>query len=255
MIYLIDASVYVFRAWFSIPDRMTCPDGHPVNALYGFTRFLGDFLEEVEPAHVGVAFDISLTTSFRNEIYPEYKANREPAPDELKRQFMQCREVTRALGMTEHAHESYEADDIIGTLVTRARDAGHPSTILTRDKDLAQLLREGDSLWDYAADRTVPYRGVHDHYGVEAEQMADFLGLAGDSVDNIPGVRGVGKKTAQVLLNAYRDLEDIYDNLDVVAELPVRGAAGIVKKLETSREDAFVSRRLAEIHCEVSGAG
>jgi 5'-3' exonuclease len=250
-VYLIDASVYVFRAWFSIPDQMTCPDGHPVNALYGFTRFLGDFLERVEPDHVGVAFDESLTTSFRNEIYPEYKANRESAPDELKRQFAQCREVTRSLGMTEHASDSYEADDIIGTLVYRMRDNGYTSTILSRDKDLAQLLRDGDSLWDFAGDKTVPYEGVPEHYGVRAEQMADFLGLAGDSVDNIPGVRGIGKKTAQVLLAEFEDLEAIYDNLEIVPTLTMRGAASVARKLDEQREDAFISRRLAEIHCEI----
>ena len=143
MQYLIDASVYVFRAYYSMPDDMVDRDGNPVNALYGYCRFLGDFIEQVRPEHVAVAFDESLSTSFRNEIYPEYKANREPAPDELKRQFQQCRRYTRALGLMSCADAAYEADDLIGTLVERGRSMGRPSTIVSRDKDLTQLMQAG----------------------------------------------------------------------------------------------------------------
>jgi 5'-3' exonuclease len=121
MQYLIDASVYVFRAYYSMPDDMVDADGNPVNALYGFCRFLGDFMEQVNPEYVAVLFDESLSSSFRTEIYPEYKANRDPAPEELKRQFMQCRRYTRALGVMELASPHYEADDLIGTLVEHGR--------------------------------------------------------------------------------------------------------------------------------------
>ena len=131
MFYVIDASVYVFRAWFSIPDDMQDGDGNPVNALYGFTRFLGDFLEHTRPEYVAVAFDTSLEKCFRNDIYPAYKANREPAPDELRLQFDRCREVTRALGIRDFAEQRFEADDIIGTLVTSMRGQGLRSTILS----------------------------------------------------------------------------------------------------------------------------
>ena len=140
MQYLIDASVYVFRAYYSMPDDMVDDQGNPINALYGFCRFLGDFMEQVKPDHIAVLWDESLTTSFRTEIYPEYKANRDPAPPELKRQFEQCRSYTRALGLSGFAHPKYEADDLIGTLVERGRADGRPSTIVTRDKDLAQLV-------------------------------------------------------------------------------------------------------------------
>ena len=124
MFYAIDASYYVFRAWFSLPDDMRDPDGNAVNALYGFTRFLGDFLEHTRPEYVAVAFDTALESCFRNDIYPDYKANRDPAPEELKQQFDRCREVTRALGCREFASPRFEADDIIGTLVTRMRSRG-----------------------------------------------------------------------------------------------------------------------------------
>ena len=152
MQYLIDASVYVFRAYYSMPDDMVDDDGNPINALYGFCRFLGDFIEQVKPEHMAVLFDESLTSSFRTEIYPEYKANRDPAPEELKRQFAQCRRFTRALGVLECAHPRYEADDLIGSLVTEGRDAGIPSTIVTRDKDLAQLVSKQDVFWQGQSD-------------------------------------------------------------------------------------------------------
>ena len=251
MFYVIDASVYVFRAWFSIPDDMLDTEGNPVNALYGFTRFLGDFLEQSRPEYVAVAFDTSLDSCFRNDIYPDYKANREPAPEELKRQFELCRRVTRALGMADFAEERYEADDIIGTLVTSMRAEGVPATIVTRDKDMAQLLDPGDTMWDFAANKRIAYKDVPSKYGVRAEQMVDFLALAGDSVDNIPGVRGVGPKTASALLNHFDSLDEIYSRLDEVAGVGVRGAAKLGARLETYKDDALLSRRLSKIACDI----
>ena len=122
---------------------MVDDNGNPINALYGFCRFIGDFMENVTPEYVAVLFDESLSKSFRTEIYPEYKANRDPAPEDLKRQFEQCRRYVRALGVMECASPRYEADDLIGTLVTHGRKHGRPSTIVTRDKDLTQLLQQG----------------------------------------------------------------------------------------------------------------
>ena len=144
MQYLIDASVYVFRAYYSMPDDMVDDAGNPINALYGFCRFIGDFMEQVTPEYLAVAFDESLSSSFRTAIYPEYKANREPAPPELKRQFEQCRRYVRALGVMELGSPRYEADDLIGTLVEHGRRQGRPSTIVSRDKDLTQLLSKDD---------------------------------------------------------------------------------------------------------------
>jgi len=203
MQYLIDASVYVFRAYYSMPDDMVDNEGNPVNALYGFCRFLGDFIEQVNPEHVAVLFDESLTSSFRTRIYPEYKANRDPAPPELKRQFQQCRRYTRALGVMERGSPHYEADDLIGTLVEHGRVMQRPSTIVSRDKDLAQLLGRQDVFWDFAGKGKVGYEQVPEVFGVWPEQIADFLALAGDAVDNIKGVPGVGKKTATLLLQHF----------------------------------------------------
>lgn len=247
MTYLIDASIYIFRAWFSIPDSMTDSESNPVNAVYGYARFLSDFLETVQPEYVAAAFDESLTTSFRTEIYPEYKANREPAPPELKRQFEQCRQVTRSLGIMDCADGAYEADDLIGTMAAGMREAGHCVTIVSRDKDLVQILQDGDAMWDYAGDKTTRYDQVHSSFGVRPEQMVDFLGLAGDSVDNIPGARGVGSKTATALLDAFDSIDDIYANLDRVADVPVRGAGKLGAKLAEHKNNVTLSRELAQI--------
>jgi DNA polymerase-1 len=251
MFYVIDASVYVFRAWFSIPEDMQDSEGNPVNALYGFARFLSDFLEHSKPEYVAVAFDTSLTTCFRNDIYPDYKANRDPAPDELKQQFERCRALTRSLGLPEYAEQRFEADDIIGTLVMSMRRQGMPSTILTRDKDMAQLLDAGDVLWDFAGGRRIAYKDVRASYGVRAEQMIDYLALAGDSVDNIPGVRGVGPKTAAALLEYFDSLDNIYDRLHEVAGVSVRGAAKLGARLAEHKEIAMLSRQLSTIACDV----
>ncbi len=251
MQYLIDASVYVFRAYYSLPDDMIDDAGNPVNALYGFCRFLGDFMEQVKPQHVAVAFDESLTSSFRTTIYPEYKANRDPAPEELKRQFAQCRKYARAMGLLECSDPQYEADDLIGTLVEHGRRNGRPSTIVSRDKDLAQLLTRDDIFWDFAGKGKIGYERIPEVFGVWPEQIADFLALAGDSVDNIPGVPGVGKKTAEALLRHFGSLDKIYENLDTVHEVQVRGAKTLGAKLETHRDAAMLARKLTGIACDV----
>lgn len=250
MQYLIDASVYVFRAHFSMPDDMLDNEGNPVNALYGFCRFLGDFMEQVRPQHIAVLFDSSLAKSFRSEIYPLYKANREPAPPELKRQFAQCRRFTKALGLMECASPRYEADDLIGTLVTEGRQEGRASTIVTRDKDLAQLVSRDDVFWDFAGKGKIKYEQIPNYFSVWPEQIADFLALAGDSVDNIPGVKGIGKKTATALLQHFGSLDGIYKNLDAVHEVNVRGAKTLGAKLNLHRDDAMLARRLTGIACD-----
>ena len=250
MQYLIDASVYVFRAYYSMPDDMVDEQGNPINALYGFCRFLGDFIEQVNPEHMAVLWDESLASSFRNDIYPDYKANRDPAPPELERQFEQCKRFTRALGIVGHGHPRYEADDLIGTLVARGRREGLASTIISRDKDLAQLVGEDDVYWDFAGRGKISYGSIAEFFGVPPEQIADFLALAGDSVDNIPGVPGVGKKTAVALLDHFGSLDEIYGNLDRVHEVTVRGAKTLGAKLEQHRDAAMTARQLTGIACD-----
>ncbi len=251
MIYLIDSSIFIFRSWFSVPDSMTCPKGHPVNAVYGFARFLSDFLEAEQPDSVIAAFDESLRKSFRTEIYPPYKANRDPAPAELKRQFSQCRAVASALGISACSDARFEADDVIGTMAGRARKNGRCVVILSRDKDLLQILQIGDMMWDYAGDRQIGHDDVAGVFGVRADQMADYLALAGDSVDNIPGAPGVGPKTASALLQHFGSLDELYENLDSVENVNVRGAAKLGDKLADHREQVHLCRELTTIRYDV----
>jgi DNA polymerase-1 len=251
VIYLIDASVYVFRAYYSMPPDMTDCDGHPAHATFGFARFLGDLIERARPHYIAVAFDESLTTSFRNQIYPAYKANRDPPPEDLKLQFARCREFCRHAGIAAFSHAQYEADDIVGSLMTHCRRSGIPATLVTRDKDFAQLIRAGDVYWDYSDNAHYRYHQIEERFGVAPERFADFLALMGDSVDNIRGVPGVGAKTAAALMKEFASLEEIYDNLDRVAEIAVRGAGKLAARLTEHRDAAFLARRLTEIACDM----
>jgi 5'-3' exonuclease len=249
VVYLIDASVYVFRAWYSLPPDIRDGDGNPTQALYGFARFLADLIEKRRPRYLGVAFDESLGGGYRERLFPAYKANREPAPVELKRQFALCREFCRHLGVAEFAHAEYEADDLIGTLAMRARASGLRVTVVTRDKDLSQLVGPGDVFWDYSESTEYRYEQIAERFGVAPERMADYLALTGDSVDNIPGVPGIGPKTAAALMNAFASLDAIYANLPATAQLPVRGAARLPERLAAHREAAFLAQSLTRIHC------
>ena len=254
-VHLVDASPYIFRAYFSIPTSFTDPEGQPVNAVYGFSQFLRRLREEEKPTHIALAFDRSLTTSFRNKIYPEYKAQRELPPPELEAQLRNCERLGRALGMTTFSDEEFEADDLIGTLWRPLRSEGHRVVVVSNDKDLAQLVDEGTELFDFAKGERYDEAKVVEKFGVRPNQIIDYLGLAGDSVDNIPGVRGVGPKTAVALLQAYDDLEAIYEHLDEVPSLAIRGAKSLAKKLEEQRKTAFLSKQLATIALDATAEG
>jgi 5'-3' exonuclease len=258
-IYLVDASPYIFRAFFSLPSSMVDPAGHPVGAVYGFAGFLLRLIDERAPSHLGVAFDGSLTTSFRNEIYPPYKAQRDLPPAELEAQLDACREMAAALGATTWIDERYEADDLIATACRQLAGAGPPIVVVTSDKDLAQLVGGRVSLLDFARETAYRPAEVREKFGVAPGQIPDLLGLAGDSVDNIPGVRGVGQKTAVALLSELGDLETLYERLDEVADLPLRGARSVQRKLAEGRAEALLSKRLATVAddapIEVSLAG
>lgn len=246
-VYLIDSSIYVFRAWYVMPDTLVDGEGEPANAVYGFADFLLGMLEKERPAHIACAFDQSLTSSYRNEIYPAYKANRDPAPPELLRQFAHCRALVRAAGIAEFASERYEADDIIGTLCVHMRNHGFFNYIISGDKDLAQLLGEHDWWWEYAKDRRLNRRGVYRQFGVYPEQIADLLALSGDAVDNIPGVPGIGLKTAARILNKFGTLEAALDNIEKIGEMKFRGARRVQALLEEHQESARLSRELTLI--------
>jgi 5'-3' exonuclease len=244
-LYLIDASMYVFRAWHSMPDVFFDTEGHPVNAVHGFARFLLDFLENTRARHAVAAFDIALTSSFRNAIYPAYKANREPAPPELKRQFEYCRELAAAFGLVVLADAAYEADDLIGSVLANVRGHGMRAVIVSADKDFGQLLDHDVEQWDYARGQRWGAAGVPARLGVEARQVVDFLALTGDATDNIPGVPGIGAKGAAALLAHFGSLDALLARIDEVPLLRLRGAASLAAKLRAHAEQARLSQRLA----------
>ena len=251
MIFLIDASVYVFRAYHSQLPDMVDGDGNPVHAVFGFARFLGDLMERIRPRYIGVAFDKRMTTSYRNRIYPAYKANREPTPAGLPRQFEYCRELCRHLGLAAFVDPEFEADDINGTLSCLMRAEGVRSAFITRDKDIAQLVRDGDLLWDFGARTQLGYRDVERYFGVRPEGFADFLALVGDTSDNIPGVPGIGPKIAATLMRKFGSLDELYANIGRVANLGLRGGSALGERLAAHRDSVFLARRLTRIVCDM----
>lgn len=251
-LYLVDASLYVFRAWHSLPPDLHGADGWPSNAVHGFARFLLELLDRARPQHIALAFDEALDSCFRNELYPDYKANREPAPEELRRQFAQCQRLCRALGLEVLADPDYEADDLIGSACVQSRASGFRSVLVSADKDLSQLLGEHDEQWDFARGQRWDASGVPGRHGVEAHQVADFLALTGDAVDNIPGVPGVGAKTAAALLAHFGTLDALLERVEEIPFLRLRGAARCAERLRAHREQALLCRQLATIRCDVA---
>ena len=246
-LHLVDASMYVFRAWHSMPDEFHDADGWPTNAVHGFARFLLELLERERPRHIAIAFDEALDSCFRNAIYPAYKANRDPAPPELRRQFAWCKALCKAVGLVTLAHTDYEADDLIGTAVHAGRRDGFRSIIVSADKDLSQLLQADDEQYDFAKAVRWKADGVKARHGVHAHQIADYLALTGDAVDNIPGISGIGAKSAAILLAHFESLDALLARIDEVPFLRLRGAAGMATRLREQREHALLWRQLTTI--------
>jgi len=251
-LFLVDSSIYVFRAWFGPDPDRTDRDGNPNQAFVGFSDFVYRLLSEQAPSRVVFAFDESLGTSVRRDIYPEYKANRSPAPVELKRQFGWCREWLEALGISCVSSSGWEADDLIGSLARYHRREDLPVAILTADKDLAQLITGQDLWWSYADNRQLDYRAVCRKFGVRPEQIAALLALAGDKVDNIPGIPEVGPRTAARLLKKYETLENLRRHLHEVGEMKFRYAARVQQSLLEHEQLLDVGIRLTRINCELT---
>ena len=248
-IYLVDASIYIFRAYYSIPPTFVTKAGEAVNAVYGYTNFLLDLLEN-NPEHISCAFDESLNTCYRNRIYREYKANRDLPDANLEFQLASCQEITALMGIHSVCLHDYEADDIIGTLQKQL--AGErPAIIVTRDKDLGQLLRAEDLLWDFAADAYAGPAEIKAKFGVDPDQIADYLALAGDTVDNIPGAKGVGAKSAAVLLNHFGDIEGLYERIEEIEDIGLRGAKKIKATLIEQEAMVRMFRRITSIMCDI----
>src|SRR5215468_1934913 len=248
-LYLIDGSGYVYRAFHALPGLGTTR-GVPTNAVYGFTNMLAKLLREEQPRHVAVVFDAP-GGSFRSGISKDYKATRAPLPDELRPQLGYVRKIVDALRLPVIEVAGVEADDVIGTLARQASERGLETVLVTGDKDLMQLV-DGTTVWlDTMRDRRCGPAEVRERFGVEPERVPDVLGLMGDAIDNIPGVKGIGEKTASVLVRELGPVEDILARLEEVERLPLRGAKKVRETLAREAESARLSKELATIRRDV----
>ena len=245
-LHLIDGSAYIFRAYHALPPLTRKSDGLPIGAVAGFCNMLFRYAEDNksgdQPTHVAVIFDHSAKT-FRNAIFPAYKANRPPLPEDLRPQFPLTRAATRAFNIACIEAEGYEADDIIATLASRARDAGGTVTIISSDKDLMQLVGDGVEMLDPMKGKRIGRDEVIEKFGVPPERVVDVQALAGDATDNVPGAPGIGLKTAALLIQQYGDLETLLARAGEISQ-PKRRAA-----LVDNAEQIRTSRRLVQLDC------
>ncbi|OAN19187.1 DNA polymerase I [Photobacterium jeanii] len=246
---LIDGSSYLYRAYHAAPN-FTNSDGEPTGAVYGVVNMLRSMLRQFSTEHVAVIFDAKGKT-FRDDMYPEYKANRPPMPDDLRSQIEPLHAVIKAMGLPLISISGVEADDVIGTLASQASKAGMPVLISTGDKDMAQLVDENITLINTMTDVVMDPAGVVDKFGIGPELIIDYLALMGDKVDNIPGVPGVGEKTAKALLTGIGGLDALYANLDDIPALGFRGSKTMPKKLTDNKDAAYLSYELATIKLDV----
>ncbi|MDP0060495.1 DNA polymerase I [Glaesserella parasuis] len=247
---LVDGSSYLYRAFHAFPP-LTNKQGEPTGAMYGVLNMLKSLIAQVEPSHIAVVFDAKGKT-FRDELFEQYKSHRPPMPDELRSQIQPLHAMIKALGIPLLSIEGVEADDVIGTLAVQASQAGKHVLISTGDKDMAQLVNDHIMLINTMNNTLLDREGVIEKYGIPPELIIDYLALLGDSSDNIPGVKGVGEKTAIALLQGIGSMQAIYANLDKIAELSFRGAKTFAPKLEAEKETADLSYLLATIKTDVA---
>ncbi len=248
-LHLIDGSAFIFRAYHALPPLTRKSDGLPIGAVAGFCNMLHRYVEgntgPDAPTHVAVIFDHS-GKSFRNDLYDKYKANRPPAPEDLRPQFPITRDATRAFNIACKEVEGFEADDIMATLACQAREAGGRCTIISSDKDLMQLVGDGVEMLDAMKNKRIDREGVFEKFGVGPERVVDVQALAGDSVDNVPGAPGIGIKTAALLINEYGDLESLLDRAEEIKQPKRR------QSLIENRAQIELSKQLVQLDCEMS---
>jgi DNA polymerase-1 len=248
-LWLLDAHYQIFRAYHAMPD-LRAIDGTPIGALRGYGAMLVKLLAEQKPTHVVAAWDHELT-SFRNDLHAGYKAGRTEAPPDLEPQFALCAELTEALGVRVVGVPSFEADDVIATLTARALDRGADVVIATVDKDLGALVSERVSLFDPRSDSLIGPAGVEARLGVPPDLVPDFLTLVGDAVDNVPGVPGIGAKTAALLLRRFGRIESIPADPREWAGAGVRGAERVARALAENRPAIELARSLIRMREDV----
>ena len=246
---LVDGSSYLYRAFHALPP-LTNSKGLPTGAVKGVINMMRRLQKDYPESTLVVVFDAKGKT-FRDDMYSEYKANRPPMPDDLRLQIEPIHNIIEAMGLPMLVIDGVEADDVIGTLAIQATAISQPVVVSTGDKDIAQLVNEYITLVNTMTNTVLDHDGVVEKFGVPPELIIDFLALLGDKSDNIPGVPGVGEKTALGLLQGIGGLDEIYQRLDEVAGLDFRGAKNMAPKLEEHKELAYLSYLLATIKTDV----
>ncbi len=251
-LYLIDGSSYIFRAYFALKKQLPRPNssGLYTHAIFGFTTMIQKFLKEYQPKLLAVVFDKGRKT-FRNEIYHEYKSNRPEAPPDLIPQFPYTRKVLQAMNIPALELAGFEADDIIATLAKKFSSQETEVVIVSGDKDLMQLVGDTTRILDTMKSRWIGVEEVKEKFGVEPHQVVEVMGLMGDPTDNIPGIKGIGEKTAIPLIQKFQSLENLFDHLDDLDKVGIKSSARIRKALIEGKEDALMSRKLATVRTDV----
>lgn len=244
--WLIDSSIYVFKSWYTYPEHQDL-QGNSVNAVIGFIEFASKLLERESPEMIGFAFDESLETSHRREIYPAYKANRASAPESLRFQFKQCRAFLEAMGIHQAASNKYEADDLLGTWAKHFSLQSRPTYIISADKDLAQLVTDIDYWWEYQRGEPMDTKKITKRFGIKPEQIAEQLAISGDKSDNIPGVPGIGLSTAAKLLRRFGSIENLLSQIEEVSTMQIRGAKRIQQLIRAHQDTILLSHKLTKI--------
>ena len=242
-LYLIDGTAYIYRAYHAVRG-LTNSKGLPTNATFGFTRMLMKLMEDRDPAYLMISFDAKGAT-FRHDLYPQYKANRPPMPPDMVAQLPYIKAITDGFNLTALEIPGYEADDVIGTLARLAEKEGFAVVMVTGDKDFMQLVTANSHVWDPMKDKTIDAHEVQNTLGIEPHQVIDMMGLAGDTADNVPGVPGVGPKTAQALIKTYGSMEALYDRIDTVTRKKLH------ENLVQYKDQAFLSKTLVTINTDV----
>ncbi|MCK5726592.1 MAG: flap endonuclease [Thiotrichaceae bacterium] len=238
-LWLIDSSIYIYRAWYTGDESQLDNKGHAIHAYKGFVAFVDDLLTHENPENIAFAFDQAQTQSYRQEIYPDYKKNRKTTPDNLRYQMTLCQQYIDKLGITYSSSNRYEADDIIASWANTSTEV----VIVTADKDLTQLICPSDLWCDYGRNH-LNYQQIQKKFGVKPEQIADLLALAGDPADNIPGVPMIGIATAAKLLRHFGSLSTLLDSIDKISKMKFRGAHLVKNAIERHQEEVIIYRQL-----------
>ena len=249
--WLIDASIYIYKPWFTWSEDYIDKEGSQVQAVLGFMNFVHSLLSRNKINHIAFAFDGRQTSSLRREIYPAYKKNRKPSPNNLRYQFQLCRRFIRLLGIVEAASPCYEADDLMGTWAKQQELLERQVYLLTADKDLTQLVTPNVLWWELMSEQQLNEKGVKKKFGVWPKQMADLLALAGDKVDNIPGVAEVGMATAAKLLRKFETIEELLSSIDEVGNMQIKKSVYLQNVIHEHQDKIRLYKKITTIYCDV----